>query len=132
MLQYEPDQITIRCFFQMNTFEPSCKFGGTVSTSILNTLYLVKLNFFHRGFFYIEGFHFYKVNIHFFCIFLDYFSNYFLLKLKLFRHNSYYNKYSFRNAPKYWQKSGSSLLQKCPLLNKFAFTTHKRFKWPDL
>jgi len=31
----------------------------------------------------LEGSHFYKVNIHFFCIFLDYFSKYFLLKLKL-------------------------------------------------
>ena len=30
MLQYELDQITIKCFFQMTTFEPSSKFGGTV------------------------------------------------------------------------------------------------------
>ena len=46
---------------------------------------LVKVTFFQKGCFCIEVFHFYKVNIHFFCIFLDYFSKYFLLKLKLFR-----------------------------------------------
>ena len=31
---------------------------------------LVKVNFFQKGRFYIEGFHFYKVNVHFFNIFL--------------------------------------------------------------
>ena len=49
----------------------------------------LKVNFFQKGCFYIEGFCFHIVNIHFFCIFLEYFSKYFLLKLKLFRHNSY-------------------------------------------
>ena len=66
----------------------------------------VKVNSFQKGFFYIEGFHFYKVNIHFLKIFLDSFSNFFLLKLKLFRHNSYYNKYLFRSAPKIGKKVG--------------------------
>ena len=48
-------------------------------------LVLVKANFFQKGCFYIEGFHFYKVNIHFFCIFLDFFFfKTFLFKLKLF------------------------------------------------
>ena len=36
---------------------------------------VVKVNFFQKGLFYIEGFHFYKVNIHFFYIFLDFFQN---------------------------------------------------------
>ena len=45
-----------------------------------------------------------------------------MLKLKLFRHNSYLNKYLLRNAQKSWQKSGYSLLRKCPFWNKFAFT----------
>ena len=31
MLQYELDQITIKCFFQMTTFEPSSKYDGKVS-----------------------------------------------------------------------------------------------------
>ena len=30
----------------------------------------------------------------------------FLLKLKIFKHNSCYNKYFYRNAPKNWQKNG--------------------------
>ena len=34
----------------------------------------LKANFFQKGCVYIEGSPFYKVNIHFFCIFLDYFS----------------------------------------------------------
>ena len=46
------------------------------------------------------------MNIYFLCIFLDYFSKYFSLKLKLFRHNSHYNKNLRRNSPKNWQKSG--------------------------
>ena len=66
----------------------------------------VKSIFFQKGFFYIEGFHFYKVNIHFFCIFLDFFSKYFLLKLKLFRHNSYYNKNLLKYFPKIGKKVG--------------------------
>ena len=62
------------------------------------------------------------MNIHFFCIFLDFFSKYFLLNLKLFRHNSYYTKNLIRNSPKSWQKSGYSRLQKYPFWNKFALT----------
>ena len=31
MLQYELDQITIKCFCHIITFDPSSKFGGTVS-----------------------------------------------------------------------------------------------------
>ena len=34
MLQYELDQITIKCFFQMKTFDPSSKFDGTVSSKV--------------------------------------------------------------------------------------------------
>ena len=62
------------------------------------------------------------MNIHFLKIFLDYFSKHFLLKLILFRHNSYYNKNLLRNSPQNWQKSGYSLLRKYPFWNKFAFT----------
>ena len=65
----------------------------------------VKANFFQKGYFYIEGSHFYKVNS-LLCIFLDYFPKYFLLKLKLFRHHSHNNKYLFRNATKSWKKVG--------------------------
>ena len=50
--------------------------------------------------------HFYKVNIHFFCILLDYFSNFSLLKLRLFKHNFYYNEDLSRNVPQNWQKVG--------------------------
>ena len=45
----------------------------------------------------------------------------FLLKLKLFRHNSYYNKNLPRNSPQNWQKSGYSILWKYPFWNKFTF-----------
>ena len=38
MLQYELDQITIKRFFQMTTFELSSKFGGAVSRSNLLTI----------------------------------------------------------------------------------------------
>ena len=39
----------------------------------------LKVNHFQKGSFYIEVFCFYKVNIHFFCIFLDFFQNMFCL-----------------------------------------------------
>ena len=82
---------------------------------------LLKVNFFQKGCFCIEGFHFYKVNIHFFCIFLDFFSKYFLLKLKLFRHNLYCNKNLLRNSSKNWQKMRYSFLPRYPFWKKFAF-----------
>ena len=49
------------------------------------------------------------------------FLKYFLLKLKLFWHNSYCNKNLLKNTPKNQQKSGYSLLQKYPFWNEFAF-----------
>ena len=45
---------------------------------------IVKVNFLQKGCFYIEGFHFYKMNIHFFCIFLDCFSKVFFVKFEAF------------------------------------------------
>ena len=78
--------------------------------------------FFQKGCFHVDGFPFYKMNIHFFCIFLYYLSKHFLLKLKLFKCNSYYNKNLLRNSPQNWQKRGYSLLRKYPFWNKFAFT----------
>ena len=61
-----------------------------------------KSNFFSEGIFLYGVIHFYKVNIHFFCIFLNYFSKHFLLNLNLFRHNSYYNKNLLINSTKNW------------------------------
>ena len=81
-----------------------------------------KSNHFSEGMFlYREGSHFYKVNIHFFAFSFTIFQNIFLLKLKLFRHDSYYNKNLFRNFPKNWQKSGFSFLHKYPFWKEFAF-----------
>ena len=39
------------------------------------------------------------------------FSKYFLLELKLFRHNSYYNKNLLRNSPKIGKKVGIHLYE---------------------
>ena len=91
-------------------FEIYLFMSSTVTTIKLanktHLLFCIKVNFFQKEFFCFGGFHFYKVNIHYFCILLKFFSKYFLWKLKPFRQDSYYNKNLLRNYPKNWQKVG--------------------------
>ena len=89
--------------------------------STIKSKFFSERMFSYRGFSLLHGEHL------LFCIFLDHFPKYFLLKLKLFGHNSYYNKNLLRNSPKKWQKRGHSLLQKYPFWYKFASTRSSQY-----
>ena len=65
-----------------------------------------KSNFFSEGIFLYRGFSLLQSEHPLFCIFLDWFSKYFLLKLKLFRHNTYYNRNLLEIPKKIGKKVG--------------------------
>ena len=62
----------------------------------------------------MKGSNFYKVNIHFFCTFLDFLAIYFLLKLKLFRHIHTRMNIYLEMPPKIGKKVGIHFYENTP------------------
>ena len=84
------------------------KIAGVMLISMLTVVKFfsgaVISKFFSEGMFSYRRFSLLQSEHPLFCIFPDYFSKYLLLKLKLFRHNTDYNKNLLRNSPKIAKK----------------------------